>query len=185
MTNCSNALLSIFAVSILTLGCAAKKELAEVKSEREEMQKEMQETREKSENLSLLSNNLTDEIVSLKAEKQKLENQLKSARSSLQQVSQQDRECPEQMKSGVVFKVQLGAYEEVELSEEYDTSSNFDIERQEEINQYVVGHFRDYYKADRLKKELRKMGVESAWIVPYEDGERVKLKEVLDEVEDQ
>jgi len=183
MTHYNNTLLSIFAISILTFGCAAKKELAEVKSEQEEMQKEMQNSREKSEKLSLLSNNLTDEIASLEAEKQILKIKLKSARNSLEQVSEQDIECPEQMKSGVVFKVQLGAYEEVELSEEYDTSSNFDIEQKEEINQYVVGHFRDYYKADRLKKELRKMGVESAWIVPYEDGSRVKLKEVLDEVE--
>jgi hypothetical protein len=64
------------------------------------------------------------------------------------------------MKSGVVFKVQLVAFEEIELPDGLDTSFNFDIEHQEEVNQYVIGQFRDYYKADLLKSELRNMGVE-------------------------
>jgi len=89
------------------------------------------------------------------------------------------------MKSGVVLKVQLGAFEEIELPDGLDTSFNFDIEHQEEVNQYVIGQFRDYYKADLLKKELRSMGVESAWVVPYRNGERVPLKEVLDVVMDE
>jgi hypothetical protein len=37
------------------------------------------------------------------------------------------------MKSGVVFKVQLGAFEEIALPDGLDTSFNFDVEHQEEV----------------------------------------------------
>ena len=47
---------------------------------------------------------------------------------------------------------------------------------------YILGQFRDYDMADLFKKKLRKIGVKEAWIVPYKDGKRVALKEVLSEV---
>ena len=49
---------------------------------------------------------------------------------------------------------------------------------------YILGQFRDYEMADQFKKKLRKNGVKEAWIVPYKDGNRVPLKEVLSEAID-
>ena len=37
-----------------------------------------------------------------------------------------------------------------------------------------------WYK--RFKKYMREMGVKDAWIVPYRDGERVEIKDVLEGV---
>ena len=47
---------------------------------------------------------------------------------------------------------------------------------------YTLGIFRDYPEADNFKKYMREMGVSDAWIVSYNDGVRVPLKEVLDNV---
>ena len=103
----------------------------------------------------------------------RLEQELRAARESL-------AKAPELMVDGVVFKVQIGAFKKRELSEDLDTSVNFDIEKTDGLNKYVVGQFREYNKADELKKQLRAMGVGDAWVVPYRDGIRVPLKEVLD-----
>lgn len=85
---------------------------------------------------------------------------------------------------GVVFRVQIGAYRKRDLSDvlEGNDIQEFDQEQEEDVNKYVLGQFRDYQKANRLKKELRAMGVKDAWIVPFKDGERVPLKAVLDYV---
>ena len=105
----------------------------------------------------------------------RLEQELRAARKTLAQ-------APELMVDGVVFKVQIGAFEKRELAEDLDTSVNFDIEKADGLNKYIVGQFREYNKADELKKQLRAMGVGDAWVVPYKDGQRVPLKDVLDAI---
>lgn len=78
---------------------------------------------------------------------------------------------------GVIFKVQIGAYREISLSE--DNSSNFNAEKGD-LNKYTIGVFKDYWEADTFKKYIREMGVKDAWIVSYKDGQRVNIKEVLE-----
>lgn len=78
---------------------------------------------------------------------------------------------------GVVFKVQIGAYKNINLSEA--NSSNFGSEKGD-LNKYTIGVFRDYWEADKFKKYIREMGVKDAWIVSYKDGQRVDISEVLE-----
>lgn len=80
---------------------------------------------------------------------------------------------------GVVFKVQVGAFRKMDLEKYADSSNEFDQEEMEELRRYVIGHFRNYEDANVLKRYLREMGVEDAWIVPYKDNKRVPLKEVI------
>ncbi|MEL6606795.1 MAG: hypothetical protein AAFP88_00905 [Bacteroidota bacterium] len=83
---------------------------------------------------------------------------------------------------GIIFKVQIGAYKKRDLSnvlEEDRPQEVFEQEQTEDINQYTLRHFRDYWKADKFKKELRAMGLKDAWIVAFKDGKRVRLKAVL------
>ena len=85
-----------------------------------------------------------------------------------------------QYNQGLVFRVQIGAYKNQDLSQ-YDTSENFTNENGDAgMSMYTLGNFRDYWEADKFKKYLRKMGVRDAWIVPYEDGTRGKIKDVLE-----
>lgn len=86
---------------------------------------------------------------------------------------------------GVVFKVQISAtrgedLESVLVSD--NRQPNLAQEKVEGVNKYTLGHFRNYHQADRLKKGLRNMGITGAWIVPFKDGQRVSLREVLDVV---
>ncbi len=86
---------------------------------------------------------------------------------------------------GVIFKVQVSADKNIDLSDVLIDDShhtNLEQEKTDTVTKYTIGHFRNYWEADKLKKGLRKMGVRWAWIVPYKDGKRVLLKEVLDTV---
>jgi hypothetical protein len=86
---------------------------------------------------------------------------------------------------GIIFKVQVSADKDIDLSDVLVDDShhtNLEQEKADDLNKYTIGHFRNYWEANKLKKGLRKMGVRWAWIVPYKDGKRVLLKEVLDTV---
>lgn len=83
--------------------------------------------------------------------------------------------------SGIVFKVQIGSFRQKDLSEYFEKYENFAGEIREDGSQSItLGRFREYWDADKFKKYLRDMGVEDAWIVPYKDGTRVPLKDVLE-----
>jgi len=84
---------------------------------------------------------------------------------------------------GVVFKVQIGAFKNKNLQKYFDNNPNFGGEAKDgEPQKLTIGIFRDYWEADTFKKYMREMGVKDAWIVPYKDGQRVEIKDVLEGV---
>lgn len=116
------------------------------------------------------------EIAYLVSEVDELNNTLKSREIQLGLIS----ETGERWDSGVVFKVQIGALKPRDFA--YKNGRNYTLEVEEggEYRQYVVGNFRVYKEADALKKHMRKIGMTKAWIVPYKNGKRVPLKDVLE-----
>ena len=84
---------------------------------------------------------------------------------------------------GVVFKVQVGAFKNKDLQKYFDNNPNLGGEVKEgEPQKITIGIFRDYWEADTFKKYMREMGVKDAWIVPYKDGVRVEIKDVIEGV---
>ncbi len=80
--------------------------------------------------------------------------------------------------SGVVYKVQIGAFTNKDLSKYFDNNKNFGGEVDADGTQkYTIGVFKEYWEADTFKKYMREMGVKDAWIVAYKDGKRVSMKE--------
>ncbi|WMJ72448.1 Ezrin/radixin/moesin family protein [Cytophagaceae bacterium ABcell3] len=82
---------------------------------------------------------------------------------------------------GLIYKVQIGAFKNKNLSKYLDNHKNFsgDIDK-DGTRKYTLGHFEDYWEADRFKKYLREMGVKDAWVVPYKDGNRISMKDALE-----
>jgi len=83
---------------------------------------------------------------------------------------------------GVVFKVQIGAFEKKDMSKFFENNPMFSGQDENGMQKISVGFFRDYWEADTFKKYLREMGVKDAWIVPFKDGKRVPIKDVLEGV---
>lgn len=110
--------------------------------------------------------------------------ELTTARAEIAQLKQAPAVInPMDFSKGVVFKVQIGAFKNKDLSKYFDNNPNFGGEAAEKGDQKLtIGVFRDYWEADTFKKYMREMGVKDAWIVPYRDGQRVEIKDVLEGV---
>ena len=84
---------------------------------------------------------------------------------------------------GIAFKVQIGAFQNKDLSKYLTKSDSFFGEVGEDgLMRYTLGVFTDYWEADTFKKYMREMGVSDAWIISYRDGVRVPIKEVLENI---
>ncbi len=112
-----------------------------------------------------------EQINTLKAENAKLE----------KEVSMEVDASPKSEK-GVVFKVQIGAYEGIDITDQANDNTDLGAETSGSVKKYTLGYFRDYWEADKFKKYIRAMGLKDAWIVAYRDGKRVDVKDVLEGV---
>lgn len=123
-----------------------------------------------------------DEVALMQGKVQNLEQDLAEAR--IMDVSSEGAGTSNtKVAKGVVFKVQIGAFRNKDLSKYFGTSENFGGEVDADgTHRYTLGNFGDYWQADKFKKYLREMGVKDAWIVPYKDGRRVPMKDVLEGV---
>jgi TolA-binding protein len=115
----------------------------------------------------------------------RMRSQLTAAQSELAQLRSAPVINPMDFSKGVVFKVQVGAFKNKDLSKYFENNPNFGGEAakgETEPQKITIGIFRDYWEADTFKKYMRDMGVKDAWIVPYKDGTRVEIKDVLEGV---
>jgi hypothetical protein len=126
---------------------------------------------------------LQDENSRMKSQVAAANASAQEARNALSSTPASATPTPSPMSTdGVVFKVQVGAFEKKDLSKFFDNNAMFSGETEEGMQKITLGFFRDYWEADTFKKHLREMGVKDAWIVPYKDGTRVLIKDVLEGV---
>ncbi len=125
-------------------------------------------------------------IAELTEETRKMEAQVNAAKKAIAKAQQDAAAEPATgavSDEGVVFRVQIGAFRNKDLSKYFDNNPNFSGEKDEDgVQKITLGRFKDYWEADTFKKYLREMGVNDAWIVPYKDGKRVEMKDVLEGV---
>ncbi len=124
-------------------------------------------------------------IAELEDQISRMRGDLTSARAELARLQAEPPKNSMDFSKGVVFKVQIGAFKNKDLSKYFENNPNFGGEVAESGEQKIsIGIFRDYWEADTFKKYMREMGVTDAWIVPYKDGQRVEIKDVLEGVVD-
>jgi TolA-binding protein len=125
-------------------------------------------------------------IAELEDQLNRMRSDLNSTKAELAQLKSNPVVNPMDFSKGVVFKVQVGAFKNKDLSKYFENNPNFGGEAADkdknEPQRITIGIFRDYWEADTFKKYMREMGVKDAWIVPYKDGQRVELKDVLEGV---
>ena len=122
-------------------------------------------------------------IAELEDQITKMRGEMLSYKSELDQLKAVPAANSMDFSKGVVFKVQIGAFKNKDLSKYFDNNPNFGGEATDKGEQkFTIGIFRDYWEADKFKKYMREMGVKDAWIVPFKDGQRVDIKDVLEGV---
>ncbi len=136
--------------------------------------------------LSRLQSSISDKdakIADLEDQISKMRSDLTSTKAELAQLKENPPVNPMDYSKGIIFKVQIGAFKNKDLSKYFENNPNFSGEVKEgEPQRVTIGIFRDYWEADTFKKYLREMGVKDAWIVPYKDSQRVEIKDVLEGV---
>ncbi|MDH4057866.1 MAG: Atg14 domain-containing protein [Cyclobacteriaceae bacterium] len=123
-------------------------------------------------------------IAELEDQISRMRGELTSAKAELAKLKESPPVNSMDFSKGVVFKVQIGAFKNKDLSKYFENNPNFGGELAEGEQKLTIGIFRDYWEADTFKKYMREMGVSDAWIVPYKDGQRVEIKDVLEGVVD-
>lgn len=192
----------------LTLMLASVKSFAQLsKSEKKEWKKKAKEFSKSPENLKQLTEEkqaAENEVASLNSKVTQLQSSVSDKDAKITQLEDQIAEARSQATAaqaelaklnetpvvnamdyskGVVFKVQIGAFKNKDLSKYFENNPNFGGQKSEDGTQsYTIGLFRDYWEADTFKKYMREMGVKDAWIVPFKDGQRVDIKDVLEGV---
>lgn len=134
--------------------------------------------------------NLQTRVDELESENEQISSEIedyKAAAAAAEEKAQQAASAPATASGtptaakGVVFKVQVGAFKNFDLTKYFDRHQNFSGEVDADgTMKYTLGIFSDYWEADKFKKYMREMGVKGAWIVSYKDGNRVNIKEVLE-----
>lgn len=152
--------------------------------------KELVESNEKMKSqLSIMQADLQDAESQLEAKNQDIASCKSEVRSLKGQIAQMEEQKNPAVPAGyaagnpdegIVFKVQIGAFKNKDLSKYAGNNPNFSTEDGDGMNKYTIGVFRDYWEADAFKKYMREMGVKEAWIVSYKDGQRVEIKDVLE-----
>ncbi|HNP06533.1 MAG TPA: Ezrin/radixin/moesin family protein [Cyclobacteriaceae bacterium] len=124
-------------------------------------------------------------IAELEDQISRMRSDLSSSKAELAKLKEAPPANSMDFSKGVVFKVQIGAFKNKDLSKYFENNPNFGGEVADSGEQKLtIGIFRDYWEADTFKKYMREMGVNDAWIVPYRDGQRVEIKDVLEGVVD-
>ncbi|MCE2734687.1 MAG: Ezrin/radixin/moesin family protein [Cyclobacteriaceae bacterium] len=194
--------LALMAASTASFAQLSKKEKKEWKKKAKEFAKNPASLKQLTEDKQTADNSVSDlskqvktlqtsvaekdvRITELEDEIGQIRSQLSTAKAELAQLKAAPPVNPMDFSKGVVFKVQIGAFKNKDLSKYFDNNPNFGGEAakgEAEPQKLTIGVFRDYWEADTFKKYMRDMGVKDAWIVPYRDGQRVEIKDVLEGV---
>ena len=90
-----------------------------------------------------------------------------------------------EMPSGVVYKVQLGAFRNPITQDLFRNFTPLSGESAGEgLTRYTVGLFKTYTTADLAKGEVRELGYDDAFVVAYRDGVRIPLYEARGETDE-
>ncbi len=80
---------------------------------------------------------------------------------------------------GIVFKVQLGAYQQFDLNQSAIAGVSIEVENLGGWKKYTAGAYTTYPEADILKRRVHDAGMSDAFIVAYKDGVRIDMQSAI------
>lgn len=121
------------------------------------------------------------QIAQLERDNVRLQDQLAETRNAMQDVRNQDvQPARGDDMSGLVFRVQIGAYEKLAMPDNLNNEGdNMDLYTEDGLQKIIIGKFRDIGGAEALRGYMQKVGIKDAWVVAYQDGARVPVNSVV------
>jgi seryl-tRNA synthetase len=81
------------------------------------------------------------------------------------------------MPSGIVFRVQIGAYERFDLRRYDLADENWHTAQNNQLKCYQIGYFAKLQNANAFCADIRRLGIRDAFVVAYKDGQRLPVQE--------
>ncbi len=81
------------------------------------------------------------------------------------------------LQNELVYTIQIGAFEEKDLSMYSDNFVNFKEIKAGNFNKYSLGTFATLDEAKKFRRELVSIGFKRAFIASYQNGKRLKIEE--------
>jgi hypothetical protein len=77
----------------------------------------------------------------------------------------------------LVYAVQIGAFESIDLSMYSENFVNFREIKSGGYNKYALGNFETLNEAKKFRRQLVRIGFRNAFIASYQNGKRIKIEE--------
>jgi len=74
---------------------------------------------------------------------------------------------------GTVYKVQIGFYKKYDITANFDKPKFVGYEDVEGLKRYIISYFSTEEDAEKLKKDIRGLGIKDAFVAKYVDQQRV------------
>ncbi len=108
-----------------------------------------------------------------------LEDSLIVYKTNLQNII--DQNVTTRNEKGLRFRVQIGAFKEINLKDYTANLVAINQETYDSINQYTIGVFKDYQKARVFLEDIKKMGFDDSFIISTKNGRRIPVEKLTDE----
>lgn len=82
-----------------------------------------------------------------------------------------------ELQPGLFYRVQVGAYQKFDMNRHLNTDDNFVGESVDNMNKYLMGRFKNFKMAEAFCADIKKLGIKDAWVVAFNDGKRIPIKE--------
>lgn len=152
-----------------------------LKAREEGFQKQIQDRDNQITELQRRNRELSEQLVRLEDQLRAKQYSIDSMQSELLRLKaayeSEKKQARLDVMPGLVFKVQIGAFRLFDMRKYAQDNPFFETEALGDINRYTVGRFRDLALAEAFQKDLKRLGIRDAWIVPFKDGVRITMKE--------
>ena len=118
-------------------------------------------------------NELTKSLAFIQNKVTSLENELKGCEKKL---SADCPPCASQLAvpiTGTIYKIQLGVFKNPDVSDNLTKQKIMGIEKVDDQFHYMLSYFQDYEECLKFIDELKRLGIQGATAVRYDNGERV------------
>jgi hypothetical protein len=119
---------------------------------------------------------LKDEVAVAAGSRADLEQQLQTASKLLAECESKPApkvDDPSTIPMGTVYKVQIGFYKKYDITSNFDKPKFIGYEDVEGLKRYIISYFSTEEEAEKLKKDIRGLGIKDAFVAKYVDQQRV------------
>ncbi|MBP7511900.1 MAG: hypothetical protein KA981_08215 [Bacteroidia bacterium] len=150
---------------------ALKKEIKAFKKNPESYKSIKEKNKTTIEQQEIVIEDLSKQLQALRLEQNELRDSIDALAARYAELKMLD-ETRDQIPMGIVYQVQLGMYERLDLKSFNREGIMVKAEESGSGKRYVIGYFKNVEDAKRFNKDVQKLGVKDAFVSKYEDGVR-------------